>query len=999
MANWAIVIGIDEYWDPEFALTACVKDAIKITEWLLDPNGGKVSPQNLYLMTRPTQQTGSVVGPVGIQRYDATFDLLVTVTDNLMTRSGGKGERLFFYFSGHGITNTSGTDAEEALVMADFTETLTNKAVEFRSLVEFFRGTRFSQQFFIVDACRDVLDWGKKFRTSPFTSVGQIDPNLPQVQQYTLLATSPRIKAVAIGDKSAFTEELLSGLKGKGSSKILDGRTGEYVIHTSRLFKFVESQILSRKINVSDDPNNPILQKPRINGEHGSEDPELARLTAKAVTGADLSVFVDPNPAPPQAEVTIVDQFGVKKATIKPITKAPETLSLQPMIYTARVSAPGYVPEPPLEYFELYDAKELGLRLVPGSDQLALIGEVVSEAREIFEVDVEGVDLAEVSTKGLSKKKKRSRSGRLGADEKPQIKMPPRLTVEASDPLARLEVADSQGKPLRAGQGTISTSDLSPGFYRARLVAPEGQVERIIHLSPGDDLKVTLEAPLQSQSPLLKAITSSAKFTVFKDNALDVSETVGPMASAQLSTVLALTGSVINQDEKWGHRLRSLGLKSFKESVASNATSGIQIFFVVDSGDSQRGSTRLAGTKVRLWPIDESKPAASTNLTSESEIAGLYELAQAVEPGHYLLSISPEQGAPVVFAVAVLPGRLTMLLLQYDSTGQFDVFQYNFSLSHEQFKKLNHKHVRQFDLAQRFYLSGRLDYALETAGELLHDKWADPLAVCLGGYLLLRLGKPGELSVAANNMLEFYEQLCDSHVLKAEYEASKGNSQAAAEFSRQALDHGVPVFAEGLTRLADAIRTYKLEDHARAKLIMEMTSKRARGFLWTAWIPSKEVSPADSQIQISIVDHHKEIQGDEMIAGGHNYKVEGDLIMPGRDSIKVTGGNVYQNRTVEQTDAVDHLFDDLNRRSRSLTDADAELVGSLIEKMRGVTRRIQQGGDSREAEVTLESCIRALMGVAPDIGKMALKQLSDPAAELAPKTRDIAQKLQVDRRQ
>jgi len=68
-------------------------------------------------------------------------------------------------------------------------------------------------------------------------------------------------------------------------------KKGEYVVSTSRLFKFVETQIAARKINVSDDPENPIWQKPRINGEHGSDDPELARFTADEVEKANLRVI------------------------------------------------------------------------------------------------------------------------------------------------------------------------------------------------------------------------------------------------------------------------------------------------------------------------------------------------------------------------------------------------------------------------------------------------------------------------------------------------------------------------------------------------------------------------------------------------------------------------------------------------------------------------------------------------------------------------------------
>jgi len=70
-----------------------------------------------------------------------------------------------------------------------------------------------------------------------------------------------------LATKALFTEELLRGSR-QSAAVVLDMKKGEYVVSTSRLFKFVETQIAARKINVSDDPENPICRNPRINGEH-----------------------------------------------------------------------------------------------------------------------------------------------------------------------------------------------------------------------------------------------------------------------------------------------------------------------------------------------------------------------------------------------------------------------------------------------------------------------------------------------------------------------------------------------------------------------------------------------------------------------------------------------------------------------------------------------------------------------------------------------------------
>jgi hypothetical protein len=971
MANWAIVIGIDDYWAPQFRLKSCVNDAVKITQWLLDPRGGNVPPQNLYLLTRPTPPPPDL-GPIpgSVQRKDATFDLLVTETDNLITRSGGKGERFFFYFSGHGITNTSGIDAEEALVMADFTDTLTHKAVEPASIIEFFKATAFRQQFFIVDACRDVPDWKGKFRTSPFTPVGTIDDNAPQVHQYTLVATSPRSRAVAIGDQSAFTEELLKGLKGKGTAIVVDTKTREYVVKTSYLFKFVETQIAKRKINVSNDPNKPFYQMPRINGEHGSEDPELARLKKDEVDKAELKVFVKPDLAWPYAALSVVDQFGKPpQAPIKPITGAPISLQLLPMIYTVRAEAPGYEPEEESWSVDLYDTSELPVQLIP-STNFTFSGDVY---RAGGDVNIAGGAFHTggiVSTKGLGQPPGKPPS------------LTATLTVRASDSLAPLELADSQGKVLLAGYGKITDSELEPGFYRARLFTPEGQViEKLVSLESNAQEEVFFDSSELPTSAIVDEL-GEPQFA-HNDEAADFAKKVGLMATPQLSTILAVAGSEVNQDQD-SNRYRDFGIRSFKETVPGKM-SGVQI--LSGSEGVERNSSRLSNMKVRLWRIGEAETDTAGELTQTGPL-GFYEFSQASEPGHYFLSVGVAEEEPAVFAIAILSHRLAMLVLQYDASGSLRVFQYNLSLTSqsEDYKRLSPDQVRWLELAQRFYLSGRLDYAFETGVKLLYDKWADPLAGCLGSYLLLRRGEPGELSIAANNMVSFYGDLCDSHILKGEYEAYLGNEGVAKSAFKRALDLGVPVFAEGLTRLGAAIQKYQFQDHPNAEWISKVDSKRVRGYLWTAWRPSKEVTPHE----IVIVPG----AGGITIAGRDIYKAGGDMNFANRDVVNVAGNFSQFQQPAEQGSSVPRIFSELAELSRSSLDADVEMVQGIIDKLKTSVTSIQQGDEGANASRILATRLKALLDVQRDVGELALERLSDPEAQVSSRIREVAREVQ-----
>ena len=62
MANWAVVIGINQYWIPQACLKGAVKDALAMRTWLLDPNGGNVPLENLKLLLAPRK--GERVGKV-----------------------------------------------------------------------------------------------------------------------------------------------------------------------------------------------------------------------------------------------------------------------------------------------------------------------------------------------------------------------------------------------------------------------------------------------------------------------------------------------------------------------------------------------------------------------------------------------------------------------------------------------------------------------------------------------------------------------------------------------------------------------------------------------------------------------------------------------------------------------------------------------------------------------------------------------------------------------
>jgi hypothetical protein len=79
----------------------------------------------------------------------------------------------------------------------------------------------------------------------------------------------------------------------------------------------------------------------------------------------------------------------------------------------------------------------------------------------------------------------------------------------------------------------------------------------------------------------------------------------------------------------------------------------------------------------------------------------------------------------------------------------------------------------------------------------------DPFGGCLVGYVLLRLGRHEWLGALSTAIIEAAPTLTDAYILRGEYEAHRQNEEASHQAFADAVSAGVPVFAEGLTRLVE----------------------------------------------------------------------------------------------------------------------------------------------------------------------------------------------------
>jgi hypothetical protein len=87
-----------------------------------------------------------------------------------------------------------------------------------------------------------------------------------------------------------------------------------------------------------------------------------------------------------------------------------------------------------------------------------------------------------------------------------------------------------------------------------------------------------------------------------------------------------------------------------------------------------------------------------------------------------------------------------------------------------------------------------------------------------------------------------------------------------------------------------------------------------------------------------------------------------------------------------------HLFEQINQRLAALEAADRDLVTPAIEQTAQATAEIQQGDDSPEIQRFLETRLKHICAMAPDIGEVIITTLASPAAGIALTIQKIAQK-------
>jgi hypothetical protein len=439
--RWAVIIGIDEYADPAARLRGAVRDANAMYAWVTAPadRGGGVPPENVLLMLG--RNAASDPPPAGAMPItDVTKDSIVRNVKQLVATASKQEDRLYFYFSGHGFSTRAGATLDAAIAAGDFSSTFPDHSISLASLFEYFQGSPFLDQYFFIDACRNL-----PFSADQQVDTGKISPrpvpdaSRPAVQQFRLYATSPGVKAKEVDERGAFSAELFRGLAGAGKAKAWLGGEEKYIVRVSRLFEFVRVAVTTRKL-ADDKPD--FIQVPTRDGQAGAidreSDPVVVQFDADAFPDARIDVLLDPADKAADATVSVLRDGNV--VAQKTAAEQPVSFLVPPREYSVRTEVPGKSALPAKKPIDAYDAPDRPQQLTV----------------QILDVPALPVHFG------------------VGAT---------RLTVQGAD---ALEIADSTGKVVRNGSGQLDVKGLPPGFYRVRAVREDSDVEEeLIELEPG----------------------------------------------------------------------------------------------------------------------------------------------------------------------------------------------------------------------------------------------------------------------------------------------------------------------------------------------------------------------------------------------------------------------------------------------------------------------------------------------------------------------------------
>ncbi len=215
LADHALVVGISHY--PELAaegvaadLSGPDSDALGVHDWLVDEDGGRLSPDNVVLIRTADCRIDENDPQPASQRIQQALEGLEERTRKR------PGRRLYLYFSGHGFS----PDLEEAAVFTAEASQVSPSHVYVNAWLRWFRkAQRFEQSVLWVDAC---MNYQQSVPVQPVPLRTQLGTAVPGPAFIAVAAQTKSALELPMADGAVhgvFTWTLLSGLRGGAADR------------------------------------------------------------------------------------------------------------------------------------------------------------------------------------------------------------------------------------------------------------------------------------------------------------------------------------------------------------------------------------------------------------------------------------------------------------------------------------------------------------------------------------------------------------------------------------------------------------------------------------------------------------------------------------------------------------------------------------------------------------------------------------------------------------
>lgn len=808
MARHALVIGIGRYPRSDWDLPAAVPDALRFTDWAVRHGG--VDPANVRLLLSPWPGKAT-----GHEKRDADRRSIVTAIQELQAGAADDGERLYFYYAGHGVSApgvTTGGIQEPVIIPADVTSLRIDASllIGFSEIMPALLPKGPREQFFFIDACRDFALEDEFQPGIGRSGIRWSPPNPdagPRSAQYVLYSTSPGLQAYEkdATARGVFADALLKALSGTPKATQWSSVNRHYAVRWSTLVDYVRDTVAER-VRVPPTAVRPAAnpQLPERTTQGGTGDPFLRIVHEHEMAKLDLLVRVRPSGARRSAVVKVLfygpGGHELPVESTGPPLQPSSTFSLAPGDYAVEATAERYLPR---------------------RSTCRLWAPCVEELR------LEAGDSAVPA---------------------PSPAVPTGNVHVCGDPGALLAVWDSEGRMMASGPHEVYAT-LAPGIYRVRMILAEGGSEdRTVEVRAGGSVKVDFVGGAPDMGATQLAMLEGLDIQPGPAGDLHPSERLGAFSRAKLASLLGMaafagTGPFRSQF----NRLRRFEIEpvedapyGFSPVLVLVGSSGEQPLPGVDVG-------RLLGEAELVVLRRDGDPVDQGRFTVLAGFASAAQRTFLAPYGVVTLELRLPGAGVTRYAIASLPDRRSAIVVVAEGGGAFDVQQFSIPLHHDTpgapalLSDLTT--LRRLETAQRYYAAPGDDELRRHLTDIVPGSVLDPLLGAMIGYSLVAQGReaafreprpgapPDGLEASdMRNMLKFFPTMPDSHVL-----AGLCDPARRGEHFRRAVDAGLPVFSEGLR----ALHRWFREIGEVPGVLVEPSRRLVPGSPWTAWVATR----------------------------------------------------------------------------------------------------------------------------------------------------------------